>query len=81
MGIPKGAEIVREGDAYLRPGALRLIRGNTVRSISRIQSKCEKTQTMKTPNTFTLHAVIEMISYGHNSRHYILQYIDIGHGV
>ena len=36
---------------------------------------------VKTPNTGTFQAVIEMSSYGHDSRHYILQYEDITHGV
>ena len=37
----------------------------------------QEIQTIKTPNTGTFHAVIEMSSYGHYSRHYILQYVDI----
>ena len=36
---------------------------------------------MKTPNTGTFQAVIELSSYGHDSRYYILQYVDITHGV
>ena len=46
-----------------------------------VESACEKVQIMKTPNTGTFHAVIKMSSYGHVSRHCILQSVDITHGV